>query len=198
MTLYLVRHGQTDWNLEKRFQANADSPLNETGRGQAQRARDELRRRNVTFTAARSSPLVRATETIEIILQGTATSWVSEPRLRELGLGDFEGCLESELQFRLGDDFEHWREQRFTVPAPNGETLSAACERSHHALRDLMHEAPTGNLLVVAHQAINMALASTIAQDSSPEALGRFSQANDEIDIWDTDAGQRIERVKIA
>jgi phosphoserine phosphatase len=198
MTVYLVRHGQTDWNLEHRFQANADIPLNETGRRQAYRVRAALDRRTVRFVAARTSPLSRARETAEILLAGTAVVATIDPRLGELRLGDFEGRLESDLREELGPAFDAWRTQYYRVPAPNGETLESACDRAGAALRSLLDDAPRGDVLIVGHQAINMALAAVMSGERSADALRRYCQSNDEIDVWDPRAGERLERIKAA
>ena len=71
MALYLIRHGETDWNREQRFQSTTDMPLNARGVSQALAIRDLLRRRGVTFAAARSSTLSRALQTASIILAET-------------------------------------------------------------------------------------------------------------------------------
>ena len=66
MKIYLVRHGETDWNLQERMQGQADNPLNDTGRKQAKIVADKLR--EINFDAAFSSTLCRAAATAEIIL----------------------------------------------------------------------------------------------------------------------------------
>lgn len=91
LTFYLVRHGQTDWNLQKRLQGTNDIPLNETGRGQARALRKFFEHHPVD--AWFSSPLSRALETLMIATEREAHQIVIEPGLMEVGLGALEGTL---------------------------------------------------------------------------------------------------------
>lgn len=197
MPLFLVRHGQTDWNLEKRFQSRTDVPLNETGRSQARQVRDALRREGVRFRAASCSPLGRAAETAGIVLQDTGLDAWPDADLMELSVGDFEGQLESTLKTSLGDGFDQWRDGCFTEPAPNGESLFEAMQRAERALNLLIGEAHGENSLMVAHQGINMAVLATLSKRTDIESLVGFRQANDEVEVWDTEAGVRLRKFKV-
>lgn len=103
ITLYLIRHGETDWNKQARYQGQRDIALNETGRAQARRNGERLRDLLPTIATAEfvSSPLGRAMETMQI-LRGAlgleaAAGFALEPRLMELNYGHWEGHLASEL-----------------------------------------------------------------------------------------------------
>ncbi|WP_018632738.1 histidine phosphatase family protein [Neomegalonema perideroedes] len=90
-----IRHGQTDWNLQRKAQGSTDIPLNETGRAQARAAVELLRPLGLTRVAA--SPLGRARETAEILAEGLGISGITlEPDLREAGFGVLEGTPWSE------------------------------------------------------------------------------------------------------
>lgn len=89
MKIYLVRHGETDWNLQERMQGQADNPLNDTGRKQAQIVADKLR--GITFDAAFSSTLCRAAATAEIILGQQKDLLQKDARVMEIGFGPWEG-----------------------------------------------------------------------------------------------------------
>ncbi len=86
--LYVVRHGQTDWNLTRKIQGKTDIPLNANGIEQANSTRDFLK--NVKFSFAFSSPLKRAKETAEIICN-SSTKVTLDGRIEERGMGDYEG-----------------------------------------------------------------------------------------------------------
>ncbi len=102
ITLYIVRHGETDWNAERRYQGQADIPMNGKGRAQAKRNGEALRAllpglAEVDFV---SSPLVRARETMEILrtaLGLSARDYRIDERLKELNYGHWEGTLQKDL-----------------------------------------------------------------------------------------------------
>jgi probable phosphoglycerate mutase len=105
LTLYLIRHGETDWNRDARYQGQRDIPLNETGRAQARRQGDVLKSVMPALAAFDfvSSPLVRAVETMQIMqaVLGLETgSYRTDASLVELSYGHWEGQLSSELPQR--------------------------------------------------------------------------------------------------
>ncbi|MCB1217314.1 histidine phosphatase family protein [bacterium] len=198
MALYLVRHGQTDWNREKRFQSTTDVPLNETGLAQAWRIREELEARSVSFILARSSPLSRAVETARIIVQGTDTPFEPEPGFMEVSFGDYEGRLESELREEYGASYDTWRASQYTEAPPGGESIIEGAIRVRPYLEKLRAAATARNVLIVAHQAINMAMKVAISGRSDVESAAGFRQDNDEVDVWDMAEGKRLEMWKIS
>src|SRR4030095_12115573 len=88
--LLLARHGQTEWNADRRFQGHTDIALSERGRAQAHALGRALRGRRVT--AAYVSPMRRAVETAEIALADAGIPYTPIEELRELSLGEWEGC----------------------------------------------------------------------------------------------------------
>jgi probable phosphoglycerate mutase len=131
VTIYFVRHGQTDWNAERRFQGHLDIPLNDTGRAQAARNGAALAKAvgdpaGFDFV---SSPLSRATETMEIVRRALAldpTAFSTDPRLREINVGDYQGRLTHEV---FGDRAAHagaLAEDRwgFVHPGEGGESYA--------------------------------------------------------------------------
>lgn len=198
MPLYLVRHGQTDWNLERRFQSRSDVPLNETGRAQARALRAELAARRVRFADARCSPLSRARETALLVLEGTGLEPVDEPAFVELDVGEFEQQREEELRERFGPDaYDAWRARHYLEPAPGGETLFQCAERVRGPLLALAQAARVADVLVVGHQAVNMAMKVALSGRQDLESLRDFLQGNADVDVWDAD-GRRIERFTVA
>lgn len=89
MELYVIRHGQTDWNLENRIQGHTDTKLNETGRRQAQEIAEKFK--NINLDLIISSPLSRALDTAQIINQYKKLPIVLNANLKERCFGDFEG-----------------------------------------------------------------------------------------------------------
>ena len=87
--LYIIRHGQTDWNVRHRLQGKTDIPLNENGRRMAGEARDKYR--DIRFDICFSSPLLRAYETAQIVLEGRGVPVITDERLSEMGFGIYEG-----------------------------------------------------------------------------------------------------------
>ncbi len=143
VTIYFVRHGQTDWNVEHRLQGNKDIPLNDTGRIQARRNGRILEKliSNAEHWSFVSSPLARAVETMEIILDqfprfGGETAglrhYVIHEELREIEFGSWEGLIWSEIQ-NVNPELAHsWKANRWSTLTPGGESyelLSARVER---------------------------------------------------------------------
>lgn len=94
--IYLVRQGETDWNLNKKFNGCTDIKLNQTGIAQAKQQAENLR--NVDFKACFSSPQTRARQTCEIIYGGPI---IFDDRLAEINCGDFEGTDETADSLKL-------------------------------------------------------------------------------------------------
>src|SRR5262245_42381695 len=106
ISIYFVRHGETDWNLAQRYQGRRDIPLNATGRAQATR-NGRVLAQALGHAAGQldyvASPLVRATETMEIIRREIGLpprGYRTDDRLREIGYGNWEGELWAELPVR--------------------------------------------------------------------------------------------------
>lgn len=92
---YLVRHGQTDWNVQGKIQGLADIPLNETGRAEATQLSEEIK--EIAFDVCFSSDLERALETAQILTATRSLIIKTDPALRERNFGPWEGQLFSEL-----------------------------------------------------------------------------------------------------
>lgn len=105
--IILVRHGETDWNIQKKFQGSSDIPLNERGRRQAGYAAEALKGEQID--AAYSSPLMRAMETGKIILGDRDIPLVPCEGLREICVGEWEGLTVDEINLRYPGKYELWR-----------------------------------------------------------------------------------------
>ncbi len=148
--LLLVRHGQTDWNVEGRYQGQDGPGLNEAGRAQAEAVARELAvaRPDALF----SSDLPRALETAQIIGRTVGLSVQLEPRLREIHQGIWQGMLYSDIQQRYGEALRRFREDPLHSPPPGGETLAQLKARITAALDDIAARSPASRVIVVTHK----------------------------------------------
>ncbi len=193
MALYLIRHGQTDYNVARRFQGRIDIPLNETGRQQALQLSNYLRSKQVVLHAVYSSPLSRALETAQVIAAQSGEVLV-EPDLIELDIGEFDGREEKAIATEMGaDNYNQWRNTHFTTPAPGGESMKQAVKRVRSVTEKIAMQAGQLNVGIVAHQLILMAIKSVLTGRLDISSLQKFKQANDEIDVWDTEKSKQIQ-----
>jgi broad specificity phosphatase PhoE len=150
-TLLLVRHGETDWNAERRWQGHADVPLNDRGREQAQRLAEELAAEKLDAICA--SDLARARETAEIVGATLGVEVVLDPDLREIDVGSRQGRTWSEV-----DDQPEW----------DGEPHEAHAERVLRAVRAIAERHPSQRVLVVTHGGSMRRLHEHLGLDSGP------------------------------
>lgn len=102
VTIYFIRHGETDWNAQSRYQGQADIPMNETGRAQARRNGKALRALlpGIAHCSYVASPLLRARETMEIVRGAMGLeprTYALDPRLKEIHYGDWQGIFAKDL-----------------------------------------------------------------------------------------------------
>jgi len=162
--LTLVRHGQTDWNLQRRIQGATDIPLNDTGRADALAAAQTLQ--GGDYDAIYTSPLVRARETAQII---AGQLGLAEPALtkgmREREFGVAEGTEVADYIARYGG---------WSAEVPGAETLDAVCERAMDSLDRIARaarrrSAPTAeSLIVVTHGGVIRALLMHVSGGTLP------------------------------
>ncbi len=199
MEIYFIRHGQTNYNAQRRFQGQLDIPLNETGRKQARKLRDVLTTEQVEFNALYSSPLCRAIETAEIIAAGALEPRICEV-LIEIDLGEYDGRLESEIANDIGaDNYAKWRRQNYIVPAPGGESIIQAQHRVSGFLKEISSQFNIKDKIgVVAHQGIFTAMKAQLSGWSDRASLDNYKQPNDQIDIWELQSNQRTRKIQVS
>jgi probable phosphoglycerate mutase len=188
--LLLVRHGETEWNRQGKFQGQIDVPLNDNGRAQAGKAREFLQ--EVALDFAFSSTMARPKETAEIILQKHADIKLELlDGLREISHGSWEGKLESEIEQEFPGELERWRTVPAEVQMPQGENLQQLWERSVAAWQSILQSAEVNQRqigLVVAHDATNKTLLCHIL-GLSPENFWNFRQGNGAVSVIDYPLG---------
>jgi broad specificity phosphatase PhoE len=145
--LFVARHGQTDWNLERRWQGWADPPLNATGRAQAAELGETLAGREITRVV--SSDLRRALETAEIAGARLGVAVEIDPGLREVDVGEWSGLTSAEVEARYPEGFE--RRRRGLTGWVEGEEHGTMAERVLAALLDIAGRNPGDRVLVVTH-----------------------------------------------
>ena len=147
-TIVLVRHGETDWNRERRFQGHADISLNEAGRRQAEALADVLA--DESFGAAYSSPLRRAVETAEILAARLGIAFEASDGLMEVDVGSWSGLTTTEVEQRFPDGFGRWTESR-SGGWTDGETYDELGARVVAELRGVAERHAGERVLAVTH-----------------------------------------------
>ncbi|WP_375490107.1 histidine phosphatase family protein [uncultured Jatrophihabitans sp.] len=163
--LILLRHGQTAWNAEHRFQGHVDPPLDDVGREQARAAAEVLAAMQPDLLV--SSDAMRAVQTAEFLAAATGLPVRRDARLRERGLGHWEGLTIADVAQRFPDEYAEWTAGR-DVSRPGGETREQVAARVHAAVAQLPDVALT---IMVMHGASSMALINALLgldQDHRP------------------------------
>ena len=150
MTIFwIIRHGQTDWNLEGRYQGIKDTPLNETGIQQAEVAADKVT--DVNFEAIYSSPLKRAYRTAESVARRQGLDILVDRRLLEISQGKWEGMLFSDIEKRYPELIKKRKDDPLNAQAPDGETVTQVADRVQSFLKEVSLKHPQGPVLLVSH-----------------------------------------------
>ncbi|MBC7319319.1 histidine phosphatase family protein [bacterium] len=149
MSVYIVRHGETDWNREGIYQGQTDTPLNENGRKSARDLGFILNK--IKFTSIYSSDLLRARETAEIINSFLNVPIYYTENLRELDFGRWTGISIWEMSEKDPELFKRWQEDPWNVSPPGGETFRELTERVMGVLESIFERHKNENVLVVSH-----------------------------------------------
>jgi len=164
MLLYLIRHGETAWNADGRFQGQTDTLLNDIGRAQAgvvARIMDDWH-----VDAVYSSDLARAAETAEIIAATHGLIPIPDVRLREISFGEWEGLSLAEATERWPDIVASWRADSLHTRPPGGETQEAVRQRVVEFTAEIVRQHPEGSICVVGHGgSLRMLVAQILGTD---------------------------------
>ncbi|MDC9604282.1 2,3-diphosphoglycerate-dependent phosphoglycerate mutase GpmB [Xenorhabdus griffiniae] len=149
LQVYLVRHGETEWNVARRIQGQSDSPLTETGRRQAHLVAQRVKSENITHVI--TSDLGRTRQTAEIIARACGCDIILEPRLRELNMG----VLENRELTSLTPKEESWRKSLVDGTPngriPEGESMDEVSTRMRAALENCLNLPAGSRPLLVSH-----------------------------------------------
>ena len=178
---YFVRHGETDWNVERRLQGQHDVPLNDNGRRQAARCGELLARlmardgRSAGDFVFVSSPLGRARETMEILRAGLGLpppDYDIDGRLAELSFGQWEGLTYQEVKARDPAVLRTRERDKWNFRPPAGESYAQLLDRVRG-----WHADTTGDLIVSAHGGVARVLLVMFAVRGPAEApFGNIGQ----------------------
>jgi broad specificity phosphatase PhoE len=146
---WIARHGETDWNLEGRFQGQADPPLNSSGLEQARQLGDLLV--NVGIQAIYCSDLQRALFTARIIGEKLCLLPQADQRLREIRLGAWEGMRSEQIKSEYPEVWHRRQLDPVHIPAPGGESLLELSQRVWVAAGEIAQRHPDGTILLVSH-----------------------------------------------
>ena len=175
LTVYVVRHGQTDWNKDGRIQGGTDNPLNNTGRDQATAMGRLLADVKVDMVYVSSHQRARQTAAV---FEGR-TPIVAMDELRERFFGKFEGANDKDPA-TVAD----WNKRRFTWAddMEGGETLESQSRRAEAALKTIREKHKDGGtVVIVGHGGINPLLVSHLIGVPPQEGASAFNQGNDEV-----------------
>ncbi len=180
--IILVRHGETDWNKEKRIQGGlSNTPLNDLGRKQAEKL--ALRLRQDDIRAVYSSPLVRSLDTARAIARYHRLEVSIEPSLREIEAGELEGVTTSDMGRRLS---ELLTQHGVATRLPGGESLAEVQRRSWDAVRRLSRQHPDGVIVLVSHYFVILAVVCSLLGLPLPR-IRRLRLSNGSISIISLD-----------
>ena len=164
MVLYMIRHGETDWNKVRRLQGRSDIPLNSEGIRLAKVTSDALK--SVPFTRIYTSPLKRARQTAEIIKGERNIPVIEEPRIQEISFGIYEGyhCGKDNYDIPDPDFINFFDNPEKYIPPKNAESIAELCKRTTDFLQELVYNKEYENdvILLSTHGAALRGLLSSV------------------------------------
>lgn len=171
VTLLLWRHGQTDWNLERRFQGQSDVGLNATGLQQAERAARLIAA--LKPDAIYSSDLARAASTADALARLTGLPVNLDKDLRERNGGAWEGLTDTEIRQFYPDEHQVWS-------PPGGEPIAAVTDRTADAFERIADSMPGGSLaIVVSHgAAISFGMTRLLGLSATERVIGSLGNCS--------------------
>ena len=179
-TFYIVRHGQTNWNILGKTQGHGNSNLTQQGIDQANDLADTITDYPIDYIY--SSDLGRAIETADILANKLNLSVKKTSNLREMGFGVWEGLLIDEIKKDYEDIYKTWRDEPHLVNIPGGETLQFIKDRVDAFISELNEEHENKHIILVTHSVtVRVMLLSFL--NSGLENIYRIKQDNTAMNI---------------
>ena len=180
-TFYIVRHGQTNWNILGKTQGHGNSDLTKKGEEQALKLGESLFE-NHKIDYIFSSDLGRAVQTANIIGNKLGIKVYETPALREMGFGKWEGLLIDEIKMNYSDLYKTWRNEPHLAQIPDGETLHIIKERVDNFINELNEKYDNKHILLITHSVtVRVMLLSFL--NSGMENIYRIKQDNTALNI---------------
>lgn len=198
--LVLVRHGQSQWNLDNKFTGWVDVDLTAKGLKEAESAGQKIAALQLTFSKAHTSRLRRAQKTLQTILkccEQMPETWV-DSALNERHYGDLQGLNKDEVRQKYGEEQVHIWRRSFDVPPPNGECLADTAKRTLPYFKSyVMPELQAGkNILIAAHGNSLRSIVMFIEKWTSEEIL-QFEMATGVPHVYDIAQSGKVSRREI-
>ena len=190
--IILVRHGETDWNREGRYQGQVDTDLSERGLAQGRLLAQALQ--VVPLDAVYASQLKRAYMTADFCAQLQGKTVQIDERLQEIAHGEWEGLLAEEVQGQYGDMLKLWQTKPAQVLMPGGESLELIAKRSWQALNEIAQANLDKTVLVAAHDEINKVLVAQIL-GAPLDAFWQIKQDNTCINVLEYNESEQLWKI---
>lgn len=190
-SIYLIRHGETEWNKIRRFQGfNKDIELNEAGRCQARMLQQAMA--EISFDRIVASDLIRARETAEILNEPHGLTIELDPKLREMNFGCWEGLNFQQVKEKYPREAEIWLTEPETLKIPGGETFQELFDRVWQRFVFWTQKNDYQNMAIVCHGGTCAALICGVL-NAPIENMWQYLQGNTAVNIVEMEvAGQYI------
>lgn len=157
MKLFLIRHGETDWNIKGKIQGNCDIELNDNGIKQAEELSNKILEDKYKFSKIYSSPQRRAVKTAEILSKVTNMEYISIEGLKEINLGEWEGLSWAEVKEKYPKEYKEWYANRRYTKPPKGESYQDMLQRVLISIYKIINE-NCDDIVIVTHSAVIMCI----------------------------------------
>ena len=190
MKIYLVRHGETSWNKEKRVQGSADIPLNENGILLAEITSEEMK--DIPVEMIYTSPLIRARKTAEIMRRNRDIPVRIDDRLQEMGFGKYEGTFIKEASEQEGNVLHNFVKHPEKYEARDGENFSQVIARARSFIDEVLVpiEKMYSNIMIASHGASIRCFLRCVENRPLSEFWGGIYQNNCAVTILELKAGK--------
>jgi len=187
--IYLVRHGEVDFNRANAYIGRTDLPLNETGLTQARLLANYLTSKDISQVY--SSTLARSAKTAEIVAEKLNLPVTRISQLRELDYGDWEGVPQKIVAEKYGEVYTEWHQRPLETRVPGGESIAMLIDRIQPVFQAIAESCRNRNVVIVGHKCVNRVLLC-LALDIDPTFYRQIGQANAAINILEAREDGRI------